>query len=201
MLGNIASYLLGYAEPNVPSPIDDDIRLTAIETDDDDWIMIEKSAISRSSSATSLPCLSLEESWFITPPPCFTSTGPVRVETSPLENLLIEHPSMSVYHRHRADFLPAEREREPEANEQPVRSRDVSPVDARPLRRPPHRRHTTASLQAAHHYLRLQNYKTTQGLKRNQMERTNKTHERNKRHCRKDKQKNHSGANNNRKCC
>lgn len=33
----------------------------------------------------------------MTPPPCFTSTGPVHMSTSPLENLLIEHPSMSVY--------------------------------------------------------------------------------------------------------
>lgn len=35
---------------------------------------------------------SMDESWYVTPPPCFTSTGPVNVETSPLENLLIEHP-------------------------------------------------------------------------------------------------------------
>lgn len=35
---------------------------------------------------------SMDESWFVTPPPCFTSTGPVNVEMSPLENLLIEHP-------------------------------------------------------------------------------------------------------------
>ncbi|KAL2084522.1 hypothetical protein ACEWY4_020040 [Coilia grayii] len=44
----------------------------------------------------------LEESWFITPPPCFTAGGraPVLLETSPLENLLIEHPSMSVYAVH-----------------------------------------------------------------------------------------------------
>jgi hypothetical protein len=39
----------------------------------------------------------MDESWFVTPPPCFTSTGPISVKTSPLENLLIEHPSMSVY--------------------------------------------------------------------------------------------------------
>lgn len=45
---------------------------------------------------------SLEDSWFITPPPCFTGRGsqPVLLETSPLENLLIEHPSMSVYAHH-----------------------------------------------------------------------------------------------------
>ncbi|MGH0159123.1 UNVERIFIED_CONTAM: hypothetical protein FKN15_071873 [Acipenser sinensis] len=46
-----------------------------------------------------LDCCALEESWFITPPPCFTAGGhtPVLVEASPMENLLIEHPSMSVY--------------------------------------------------------------------------------------------------------
>jgi hypothetical protein len=33
-----------------------------------------------------------ESSWFVTPPPCFTSTSGPLLETSPLENLLIEHP-------------------------------------------------------------------------------------------------------------
>ncbi|XP_028673452.1 tumor protein p53-inducible nuclear protein 1 [Erpetoichthys calabaricus] len=49
-----------------------------------------------------LDCCALEESWFITPPPCFTAGGhaPVLVEMSPMENLLIEHPSMSVYAVH-----------------------------------------------------------------------------------------------------
>ncbi|XP_054983768.1 tumor protein p53-inducible nuclear protein 1 [Sorex araneus] len=59
----------------------------------------------------SLECLAeasescfLEESWFVTPPPCFTAAGgtALKVETSPLENLLIEHPSMSVYAVHSA---------------------------------------------------------------------------------------------------
>lgn len=31
--------------------------------------------IARSSSTSSLPCANVEESWFITPPPCFTSAG------------------------------------------------------------------------------------------------------------------------------
>ena len=39
----------------------------------------------------------LDESWYVTPPACFTRAGPVHVETSSLEDLLIEHPSMSVY--------------------------------------------------------------------------------------------------------
>ncbi|KAF3692426.1 Tumor protein p53-inducible nuclear protein 1 [Channa argus] len=49
-----------------------------------------------------LDARSLEESWFVTPPPCFTgcSSQPILLETSPLENLLIEHPSMSVYAHH-----------------------------------------------------------------------------------------------------
>ncbi|XP_029467081.1 tumor protein p53-inducible nuclear protein 2 isoform X2 [Rhinatrema bivittatum] len=52
----------------------------------------------RSVSPLPDPC-SMDESWFVTPPPCFTAEGPgpVSVESSPLEDLLIEHPSMSVY--------------------------------------------------------------------------------------------------------
>lgn len=56
--------------------------------------------LSRTNSSASLPytgAMAMEESWFLTPPPCFISAGPVHMETSPLENLLIEHPSMSVY--------------------------------------------------------------------------------------------------------
>nr|XP_033789069.1 tumor protein p53-inducible nuclear protein 1 isoform X1 [Geotrypetes seraphini]XP_033789071.1 tumor protein p53-inducible nuclear protein 1 isoform X1 [Geotrypetes seraphini]XP_033789072.1 tumor protein p53-inducible nuclear protein 1 isoform X1 [Geotrypetes seraphini] len=66
-----------------------------------------------SCTSASLDCLSescfvqfdscpMEESWFITPPPCFTAGGltTLKVETSPMENLLIEHPSMSVYAVH-----------------------------------------------------------------------------------------------------
>ena len=36
----------------------------------------------------------------VTPPPCFTAGGssPQQLATSPMEDLLIEHPSMSVYH-------------------------------------------------------------------------------------------------------
>lgn len=34
----------------------------------------------------------IEDSWFMTPLPCFSTIAPVNVETSPFENLLIEHP-------------------------------------------------------------------------------------------------------------
>ncbi|XP_009471588.1 PREDICTED: tumor protein p53-inducible nuclear protein 2 [Nipponia nippon] len=50
------------------------------------------------SPASAGPCL-MDESWFVTPPPCFTAEGPSPggVGSNPMEDLLIEHPSMSVY--------------------------------------------------------------------------------------------------------
>lgn len=50
--------------------------------------------------SANLPTLypnTMDESWFLTPPSCFSSAS-IQLETSPIENLLIEHPSMSVYH-------------------------------------------------------------------------------------------------------
>ena len=41
----------------------------------------------------------MEESWLVTPPQCFNDKlERNRTEVSPMENLLIEHPSMSIYH-------------------------------------------------------------------------------------------------------
>ncbi|XP_062575045.1 tumor protein p53-inducible nuclear protein 2-like [Saccostrea cucullata] len=58
-----------------------------------------------SSSGASTPnsrfFLRMHESWILTPPPCFTAGGPSsQVPMSEMENLLIEHPSMSVYNSH-----------------------------------------------------------------------------------------------------
>ncbi|KFM58661.1 Tumor protein p53-inducible nuclear protein 1, partial [Stegodyphus mimosarum] len=56
--------------------------------------------ISNTSSTQSSPQLSptkIEEGWLVAPPPCFTLNCPSMIEISPLEDLLIEHPSMSVY--------------------------------------------------------------------------------------------------------
>jgi hypothetical protein len=50
--------------------------------------------------SANLPSLypsSMDDSWFLTPPECFSSVSSIQLESSPLENLLIEHPSMSVY--------------------------------------------------------------------------------------------------------
>lgn len=41
----------------------------------------------------------MEESWLVTPPQCFNDKlKRSRTEFNPMENLLIEHPSMSIYH-------------------------------------------------------------------------------------------------------
>lgn len=58
--------------------------------------------ISNTSSSQSSPQLSptkIEEGWLVAPPPCFTLNCTSSLEISPLEDLLIEHPSMSVYGR------------------------------------------------------------------------------------------------------
>lgn len=41
--------------------------------------------------------MDMEGSWFVTPPPCFTHPNTFTLETSPLEDILIEHPSVSVF--------------------------------------------------------------------------------------------------------
>lgn len=63
---------------------------------------VQKLGLQRSSGI--LPTCTLPKSTtclvpsrYVTPPPCFVARRPVHLETSPLENLLIEHPSMSVY--------------------------------------------------------------------------------------------------------
>ncbi|XP_042345935.1 tumor protein p53-inducible nuclear protein 1 [Plectropomus leopardus] len=78
------------------STADTDVDGGAEEEDEDEEEEEEEGGFLR------LDACSLEESWFVTPPPCFTGRGsqPVLLETSPLENLLIEHPSMSVYAHH-----------------------------------------------------------------------------------------------------
>jgi hypothetical protein len=58
---------------------------------------IDKSCQSEPNSPTPIQAM-MEESWFVTPPPCFNSlSNPIIIETTPFENLLIEHPSMSVF--------------------------------------------------------------------------------------------------------
>lgn len=99
MLSSLANYLLGGnisgaqdsregSNNGTPESLPVMARLSQVEVEGDDWILIDRAV----EGATAL-----EESWYVTPPACFTRAGPVNVETSPLEDLLIEHPSMSVY--------------------------------------------------------------------------------------------------------
>ncbi|XP_043262147.1 uncharacterized protein LOC122402970 [Colletes gigas] len=99
MLGKLANYFLGgdisgaqdareESNNETPESLPVMSRLSQVEVEGDGWILIDRIV---EGAAT------LEESWYVTPPACFTRAGPVNVETSPLENLLIEHPSMSVY--------------------------------------------------------------------------------------------------------
>lgn len=100
MLSSLANYLLGGnisgAQDSRQGSNNETLesipvmgRLSQVEVEGNDWILIDRDV----EGATAL-----EESWYVTPPACFTRASPVNVETSPLEDLLIEHPSMSVYH-------------------------------------------------------------------------------------------------------
>ncbi|XP_075033664.1 tumor protein p53-inducible nuclear protein 2 [Mixophyes fleayi] len=87
------------------------------------------------------PPHSMDESWFVTPPPCFTAEGPGHsaVGSSPLEDLLIEHPSMSVYIT--SGSMVVERDTSDI-------TRDRSPSESRVDRRMPHHA-TSVSAKAA----------------------------------------------------
>jgi len=71
---------------------------------DDDWILVdvresEVHAGKEKEDSKLKAQVQLDESWYVTPPPCFEASGlfPEVLEASPMEDLLIEHPSMSVY--------------------------------------------------------------------------------------------------------
>lgn len=136
MLSSLANYLLGgniasgasqdsrdgaSGEPLESFPIM--ARLSQVEVEGDDWILIDRAV----EGATAL-----EESWYVTPPACFTRAGPVNVETSPLEDLLIEHPSMSVY---RATASPVAPDTPPPTPDAPA-PEDRDPVDQQAAQAP-----------------------------------------------------------------
>lgn len=97
------------------------VKLVEINDDGIDWLLVEKQDDKKAENV-SKKCVALvpwklqesprrkiaskvtvplmDDSWFLTPPECFISLDErsVLLETSPFENLLIEHPSMSVYY-------------------------------------------------------------------------------------------------------
>ncbi|KRT86342.1 hypothetical protein AMK59_2939 [Oryctes borbonicus] len=193
--------------------------------DDEDDIFDRSHALTtiltRTSSTSSLPCNTMEESWYITPPPCFTSAGPIIVETSPLENLLIEHPSMSVYQHSQPIYIARRHNSAPlqpvtdlitdETVAEPVQrvvEDEVEVVTATRMHVP--RRTRVEILQQQQiikkkHAQKVQLQRACQSLKRGYLERNNKAREVN---CRNQRQRRgersqgarRSNANNNRKC-
>ncbi|XP_038070023.1 tumor protein p53-inducible nuclear protein 2-like [Patiria miniata] len=115
MLSGLAEYIFGSAATGEAEPTSAEgagtrpsasMQLTYAE---DDWVLVDvtnspkrakESHPSHGTPPLGIPIPpQLEESWLVTPPPCFTAGGrsPQELATSPMENLLIEHPSMSVY--------------------------------------------------------------------------------------------------------
>ncbi|KAK2584249.1 hypothetical protein KPH14_006660 [Odynerus spinipes] len=129
MLSSLANYLLGgniSATQNSRDASNNEslenfpvvARLSQVEVEGDDWILIDRTI----EGATAL-----EESWYVTPPACFTRAGPVNVETSPLEDLLIEHPSMSVYRASASPVAPDTPPPTPDGTEERDLEEDIAP--------------------------------------------------------------------------
>jgi hypothetical protein len=75
---------------------------------DDDWVLLSKEEVLHTLPVQHCACgvpspaaESMEASWYVTPPACFTDSSSNMSECKPssMENLLLEHPSMSVYHK------------------------------------------------------------------------------------------------------
>ncbi|XP_065828180.1 tumor protein p53-inducible nuclear protein 2-like [Oscarella lobularis] len=119
MLGGIIDYLLGPGETSTSlDPVetqrkreDDTIDLT--ETTEDDFIVVTDSTKTKGRRGDDEEWVVVDtwqrkesddeedNGWVVAPPECFrraeTTTGTNVVESTDMENLLIEHPSMSVY--------------------------------------------------------------------------------------------------------
>lgn len=107
------------------------VKLVELNDDGIDWMLVEKQEKDHIDDTETSKCLalvpfqsifthlnddlgntlssnipSMEDSWFLTPPECFTSLNEksIWLEASPFENLLIEHPSMSVYCNYKRDL-------------------------------------------------------------------------------------------------
>uniref|UniRef100_A0A8C0BJS8 Tumor protein p53 inducible nuclear protein 2 n=1 Tax=Buteo japonicus TaxID=224669 RepID=A0A8C0BJS8_9AVES len=102
---------LFFSNSNMPEGLEEPKPFVEEEEEEDGWLIIDLAAgaaAARETSCASAPGWDpgtapargdSPRSWFVTPPPCFTAEGPGPggVGSSPMEDLLIEHPSMSVY--------------------------------------------------------------------------------------------------------
>ncbi|XP_071873797.1 tumor protein p53 inducible nuclear protein isoform X2 [Bombus fervidus] len=207
MLSSLANYLLGgnisdaqdsRQGSNNETPESHPViaRLSQVEIEGDDWILIDRAVDGTTA---------LEESWYVTPPACFTRAGPVNVETSPLEDLLIEHPSMSVYRATAPSIAPETPPPTPDAPEEPgveedaltniASSAPVTATPASPERAPGRsedeqqatyrpdthderpRARTEKRIVQLRSAQKVYEKRTTQSLKRGRLERSNKLRE------------------------
>ncbi|XP_033178283.1 tumor protein p53-inducible nuclear protein 2 isoform X3 [Bombus impatiens] len=221
MLSSLANYLLGGnisgaqgsrqgSNNETPETHPVMARLSQVEIEGDDWILIDRTDNPASSTTFFDSILvdgttALEESWYVTPPACFTRAGPVNVETSPLEDLLIEHPSMSVYRATAPSIAPETPPPTPDAPEErgveedalpnvassaPVTATPASPERApgrsqngqQATRRPDTRderprARTEKRIVQLRSAQKVYEKRTTQALKRGRLERSNKLRE------------------------
>ncbi|XP_028392530.1 tumor protein p53-inducible nuclear protein 2-like [Dendronephthya gigantea] len=108
MFSSLTSYIWSSRpeDQTVPDISDENV----VEQGEDEWVLVDfvnkksdenETDKKRKQSAGPVQQSDnvLEESWYVTPPSCFNASQEdfLSLQTSPLENLLIEHPSMSVY--------------------------------------------------------------------------------------------------------
>uniref|UniRef100_A0A674JSS3 Tumor protein p53 inducible nuclear protein 2 n=1 Tax=Terrapene triunguis TaxID=2587831 RepID=A0A674JSS3_9SAUR len=132
---------LFFSDSSTPEGLEEPKPFVSEEEEEDGWLIIDLPdhfkwvppflLQPQPGAGSPDPCL-MDESWFVTPPPCFTAEGPgpVRLESSPMEDLLIEHPSMSVYVT--SNSIVVERE----SPDEPISEGDVP--EPRLERRTPH---------------------------------------------------------------
>ncbi|EDV25946.1 Tumor protein p53-inducible nuclear protein 1 [Trichoplax sp. H2] len=79
-------------------------RVNVSLTEEDDWILVVKKENKDLEEVSNEDQLvknrkEKESGWLLTPPPCFDGHVMEELSVSPFEDLLIEHPSMSIYRR------------------------------------------------------------------------------------------------------
>uniref|UniRef100_A0A8C5INH8 Tumor protein p53 inducible nuclear protein 2 n=1 Tax=Junco hyemalis TaxID=40217 RepID=A0A8C5INH8_JUNHY len=103
---------LFFSDSSTPEGLEEPKPFVEEEEEEDGWLIIDLAGEQSSRTVFPQPLAGASAaggagdapsqeypSWFVTPPPCFTAEepGPDGVGSSPMEDLLIEHPSMSVY--------------------------------------------------------------------------------------------------------
>ena len=133
------------------------------------------------------PKFGFTESWILTPPPCFTLGGSTssQMAMDPMENLLIEHPSMSVYNSHCSQGSTGEAsdlsESSNDSLSQVIKRRNLRPRNSRGIvSHPPcqpqavaARAGVLAQIDSVRGSQKLSHYKETRRLSRNNLNRMN----------------------------